>query len=154
MRMNQDPSDADRSLIEMINECLNTRSRVIARIVTRIYDEAFAAFGIDSVQFSLLGAVYHLASATRTEIGRFLRLDRSTLTRTLQPLLDRGLIQEIPAAAAGRRRPIGLTEAGRGALLAVVPVWRSAQLEVKALLEEDGSAAVKKVGDEILFPTR
>jgi len=146
-----DKTKSDNVIAEMVRSCMIVRTRMISRVLTGIYDEAFRPFEISSAQFALLVAIFHLTSASRAEIGRFAHLDRSTLTRNIQPLLTGGWIEEIDQGAGGRRRPIVLTKAGLALLHNVAPAWRTAQEKANTLLGEDGATAVTGVGDDILF---
>jgi DNA-binding MarR family transcriptional regulator len=52
-------------------------------------------------------------------------MDRTTLTAALKPLERRGLVRSAPDAKEGRVRRLALTDEGRAALKAALPVWRS-----------------------------
>ncbi|WP_245254270.1 MarR family winged helix-turn-helix transcriptional regulator [Paraburkholderia sp. LEh10] len=79
---------------EIASNCLLTRSRQIARVLTAIYDEELRPFGINAPQFSLLVLIMELGPLSRADLGRKNHRDRSTLTRNLQPLIARGWVQE------------------------------------------------------------
>lgn len=53
-------------------------------------------------------------------------MDRSTLQRNIQPLIERGLVR-LNSAKAGRSRSMSLTPQGRKAAKAAVPLWNQAQ---------------------------
>lgn len=131
-----DPTD------EVVSGCLITRTRQIARVMTGIYDERLRPFGVNSSQFTLLVSISALRSATRAEIGRRNRQDRSTLTRNLRVVLAQGWVEEDPRAATGRDRPVVLTAAGRELLRDVLPAWREAQAEAAVVLGQSGVNAV------------
>lgn len=126
------------------------RTRLISRVVTGIYDRELRPFGINSPQLALLLVMCTMGSASRAEIGRFHRQDRSTLTRNLQIMISEGWIEEVPGEAAGRARPMRVTEAGLRLLHEAAPAWRAAQAQAKALLGGDGVAAVMDVASGIL----
>lgn len=63
-------------------------------------------------------------------------MDRSTLTRNLRPLIERGLVKTTDSKD-GRTKSVGLTNKGRQALCDAVPYWKTAQ---------DG--VVSRLGDE------
>ncbi len=140
-----------KDVISEINDaCLLMRTRLIARVLTGIYDEYLRPYGINSPQFAMLAVVHKMGPSSRAEIGRFHRQDRSTLTRNLQLLMSEGWIEEIDNAAGGRARPIVLTKAGKHLLEEAAPAWRTSQTKAKALLGKDGVAAMMKVGDSII----
>ena len=60
-------------------------------------------------------------------------MDRTSLTRNLQPLIRRGYVGE-SRGEDRRRRILALTEAGLEAYEAALPVWREAQARIEARL--------------------
>lgn len=132
-------------LDEVTGTCLLTRTRRLSRVVTNIYDQALQHYGINSPQFSLLVLIWRLDGATRSEIGRINGQERSTLSRNLALLLDRGFVHE--GEADGRRRPITISEEGIATLLAAAPGWRAAQIEAGEILGKDGVSSILAVGD-------
>lgn len=109
----------------------------IARWVSSVphpYAEALRPFGIVSPQFALLLVIAKIGPASRAEIGRFHRQDRSTLTRNVKPMLSAGWIEEVQDGEHGRVRRIAVTKAGRRLLQEAAPAWRSAQRRTKAKL--------------------
>jgi DNA-binding MarR family transcriptional regulator len=139
-------------LAEMTNACLLTRTRLIARVITDIYDEHLRSLEISSTQFALLVAIYQVQPATRADIGRHQHLDRSTLTRHLKVILSEGWAEEIREGADGRSRPIVLTTAGMDVLHKAAPAWRAAQVQVKDLLGKDTLIAVVDLASRIMDP--
>ncbi len=130
--------------------CLLMRTRLISRVITSIYDQELREFGINSPQFALLLVICKIGPASRAEIGRFHRQDRSTLTRNLQIMISEGWIEEVRHQADGRSRPIALTKAGKDLLRDAVPSWRMAQAQAKVVLGEDGAIAITDIADGIM----
>lgn len=144
----------DRDVIADIGgACLLMRSRLIARIITSIYDEKLRAHGITSAQFALLVAIHQIEPATRADIGRFQHQDPSTLTRNLRVVLSEGWVEERRYGADGRSRPIGLTTAGKDLLRKAEQAWSAAQVQATDLLGKDGVIAVMDIAKRILGPT-
>ena len=137
----------------MGNECLLMRTRLIARVISGMYDERLRGLKISSSQFGLLVAIYQIQPATRADIGRRLHLDKSTLTRHLKMVLFVGWVEETPYGADGRSRPIVLTGPGIDLLRKAEPAWQAAQAETKELLGRDGLIAVMDIADRIMGPT-
>jgi DNA-binding MarR family transcriptional regulator len=142
---------SSEDLIKEINEaCVLMRTRLISRVMTAIYDEALRPFGIGSPQFALLAIIGSMEPATRAEIGRHLRQDRSTLTRNLRLVLSEGWAEEVQDEAGGRPKPIMLTKAGKHLLRRAASAWCVAQSRAKVLLDKDGVAAVMSMTDRIM----
>ena len=108
--------------------CLNLRAG--ARAVTQFYDEILKPSGLKVTQFSVLAAVATRGPASMTAISRALVMDRTTLTRNLKPLMDRGLVEDKKNSADRRQRHISLTRAGTMALSKALPLWKQAQDQV------------------------
>src|SRR5271170_4068877 len=137
-------------IAEIDNGCVLMRARLIARVLTALYDEELRPFGIGSPQFALLVIIFGIQPATRAEIGRYYHQDRSTLTRNLKILLSEGWAEEIPGEGGGRGRPIVLTKAGKDLLVKGAPTWHVAQARAKALLGEGGVIAITSIADGIM----
>lgn len=142
---------SDTVLNEMVNDCMISRTRLIARVLSSVYDDVLRPYDIGSAQFALLVAIFNLKSASRADIGRFTHQDRSTLTRNIKLLLDGGWIEESASDEGGRRRPVMLTKVGTKLLHDVYPAWQAAQEQARTLLGEGGAAAVMNVGNEMFY---
>lgn len=143
--------DTELDLIREIGgTCVLMRTRLISRVITAIHDEALQPFGIGAAQFVLLVVIGKLEPASRAEIGRYHRQDRSTLSRNLKVILAEGWAQEDPTRVRGRIRPLVLTGAGRDLLTRATPAWRKAQVDAKAMLGQSGTDAVMAIANGIL----
>ena len=100
--------------------------RKAARAVTQMYDQALKPTGLRATQLSLLFSVERTGPRGMAELAEQLVMDRTTLTRNLKPLLDRGLLKSVEGSDR-RRRPIAITAKGRAALAQALPYWREAQ---------------------------
>ncbi len=108
--------------------CINLRRA--ANAVSAMYDAHLEPLGLTVNQFSLLKSIERMETCSVTRLSEASGLDRTTLVRTLQPLLDRGLIRDLPGS--GRARNLHLTEDGLRAATEGMPYWRAAQREVAA----------------------
>jgi DNA-binding MarR family transcriptional regulator len=137
-------------VIAGVSAGLLAQARLLARIVTGIFDGKLRPFGISAAQFTLLAAIRQTEPATRAEIARLQHLDKSTLTRNLRAILSEGWAEEVHDNADGRSRPLALTTAGNELLIKVEPAWLEAQAEANALLGQDGITAVLRTATRIL----
>src|SRR5262245_36605313 len=80
--------------------CTNLKLRQLSRAVTRHYDGFVARTGLKNTQYSLLSHVVLLGPIQPAELARRMKLDASTLTRNLQPLVHRGWVEVGPGADA------------------------------------------------------
>src|SRR6266436_3542141 len=154
MNKSENSVEGRNVIAEIDNGCVLMRARLIARVLTALYDEEFRPFGIGSPQFALLVIIFGIQPATRAEIGRYYHQDRSTLTRNLKILLSEGWAEEIQGEGGGRGKPIVLTKAGKGLLVEGAPTWRVAQARAKALLGENGTTAITEIANDIMNSPR
>src|SRR5205823_14810767 len=92
-------------------ECLAGRVRVLSRVVTGIYDDALRPHKVRVSQMNVLVAVAAMGPVRAADVCRRLRLDKSTLSRDLDRLLDRGWVRATPGT--GRSQDLEATPAGR-----------------------------------------
>lgn len=109
--------------------CACSRLRRAGRAVTQLYDDALAPAGLRVTQFALLRTLARNGSMTISALAQAMLLDRTALSRNLDPLVARSLVAVAPGRDA-RTRDIALTAAGRRALAAGVPHWAVAQERV------------------------
>ncbi|RRN56555.1 MarR family transcriptional regulator [Pseudoxanthomonas sp. SGNA-20] len=111
--------------------CTCFRLRRAARLVSQIYDHALAGAGLNVNQYSLLR--HARTPQSLGTLAASLGMDRTTLSRNLQPLLRDGLVAEVRDEDP-RRRVLALTAAGRQRLARARPLWQRAQRRIDALL--------------------
>jgi len=140
--------------IEVVHEvrdnCLCLATQRAARQLARRFDRAFAPVGLTNGQFSLMMALNAPQAPTVGKLAEFLAMDRTTLTAALKSLERRGLVKVSADDRDKRARRLSLTEAGREALAAALPIWRAthAALE-KELAQGDAETlrlSLRKIG--------
>jgi DNA-binding MarR family transcriptional regulator len=109
--------------------CTCGRLRRAARALTQLYDDAMAPAGLRVTQFSLLRTLSRVGSMRISELATAQLLDRTALSRNLDPLVERGLVKVAPGDDA-RTREVALTRAGKSALRTAMPYWERAQKQV------------------------
>ena len=108
--------------------CANVRRA--ARAITHFYDDALRDTGLRSTQFTLLQALSLSGELTQGELGDFLAIDTTTLTRTLGSLKSRGWIRS-RTGEDRRERFWALAPAGRRQLDRARPAWENAQRRIR-----------------------
>ncbi len=115
---------------EMIATCFANRLRTASRAITHHYDAALKPVDLRVSQLSVLTAVSAAnGNLTIIEVAERLGMDRSTLSRNLDPLVRRGLVFVGPEARHRARR-VSLTQAGEAVLADAYPLWKAAQMAV------------------------
>ena len=115
-------------------DCVSYRLRRAARKAARFYDDALRPSGLRNTQFTLLGALDVLGETSIGDLSEELAIDGTTLTRNLEILVRRGLVENI-AADDARVRNVRLTGLGKETYEEAVPLWREAQQHVLEALE-------------------
>src|ERR1700687_3237204 len=95
--------------------CTCGRLRRAARALTQLYDDLMAPSGLRVTQFSLLRTLSREGPSRMSALAEALLLDRTALSRTLDPLVARGMVA-IVAGRDARTREISLTRDGEKAL--------------------------------------
>src|SRR5262249_43518150 len=109
--------------------CACARLRRATRALTSFYDEAMAPAGLPITQFSLLRTLERAGPVRLTELAGKLLLDRTSLSRNLDCLIERGFVDVSPGHDA-RTREIAITRTGKNAVRVAEPHWEHAQAQV------------------------
>lgn len=129
---------------EVRDRCLCLHVQRAARGLARRFDVALRPVGLTNGQFSLLMALNRPDGPRIRDLVPLLGMDRTTLTAALKPLERRGLVQSAPDPKDARARRLHLTDAGRAALKAALPVWRATHAAVDVLLSETDPDALRQ----------
>src|SRR5208283_1072451 len=122
-----------RSVKDIGRRCACFNLRRASRLITRRFDEAFRGFGLKATQLSVLMAIYHAPDQPLSKLASILGMDRTSLTRNLNILHDKGLVL-VEGSDDKRERRIGISPEGERLLEEVSPVWRKVQAEVEETL--------------------
>jgi DNA-binding MarR family transcriptional regulator len=117
--------------------CIAGRLRLLNRVITNLYDDAFRPFGVRLSQGSVLAVTAKLGVARPAQVCDILELDTSTLSRTVDRMVANGWLEIVPDED-GRSQPFRLTAEGRRLMERLFPAWERAQAEAKKLLGDDG----------------
>ena len=129
--------------------CTNLKLRQLMRRVSQHYDAEMAKAGLKTTQYSLLSYVIQLGPVRPMDLAAGLKLDPSTLTRNLKPLIAAGWVDQLPGAD-GRSRLVAITDAGRDKRQEAQRRWRAAQEGINALLGEASVAALHVLIDDCM----
>ena len=134
----------------LVQGCTNLKLRQLSRVVSRHYEAHVARSGLKITQYSLLSAVVKLGPVGLTDLAAMLRLDASTLSRNLQPLVDRGLVEVRAGEADARSRFALATAAGQALRTDAQHDWKQAQLALNQRLGLERVAILHSLLDEAL----
>lgn len=135
--MASDPEALDSAKCEGIGRsCVCYNLRKAARATTRLYDHFLRPSGLRTTQYSVLMAARLRGPITLTQLADIILTERTTLTRNLTVLEKQGLIL-VEQGGDRRKREVTITEKGRQALLAAIPLWEAAQAHIEKGLGGD-----------------
>lgn len=131
---------------EVAAKCLALRVRFISRVITNLYDRSLQALGIKINQATLLVVLEIRGECGPAEVGDFLQMEKSTVSRNLDRMRKKGWI-EVRNKSDGISQVIAITAKGRKLLTAFHREWVKVQEKASDLLGEDGVEAVRKLHD-------
>lgn len=135
------------STLDIAKTCHCTRIRAAARSMTRVYDDAMRSTGLKGNQFTMLVATDLMQPVSITALADQLSMERTTLTRNLNPLQKEGLITI--DSGKGRTREISLTVKGNRLLDSAKPLWKKAQDEIESLLGKQKAKSLDATLEEV-----
>lgn len=128
-------------MFDPLNNCFSLASRRLSRVIGQIYDKALVGSGLKITQFSVLTAVGYAQDQDLPlgVIAKAIDMDKSTLTRALNPLVRDGFVI-LSKGEDRRQRSVKLTSAGHLLLAEATVSWSKAQSQIETLLGETSFA--------------
>lgn len=145
MRAKLSPEDLE-ACAQVRASCACAALRRAARHMTQRYEAAIAPSGIKATQLPILVAIGAHGPLPLTPLAEILGLERTTLTRNLKVLEDRGFATLGPDASDARVRLAELTDEGAQALSRALAMWKEVQ---GAVLEEFGAPRLHALYGEL-----
>jgi len=102
--------------------------RRLHQISTSVFIDEAKTYNLTPVQFSVLMAVKVLPGIDQVGIGKFVALDRTTVSVVVKRLLERGLVERLKAK--GRKAPLRIT----GTAAAVIEVMQPRLLNIEQII--------------------
>jgi DNA-binding MarR family transcriptional regulator len=124
--------------------CIAFSLRGAARKITAFYDARLAPSGLTIAQFSVLAHAVGRPAPSVATLAERLSLDPSTLSRTLKPLEDQGLLDIVPDPDNRRMRRVRLSEAGKAKLREAGQLWMAAQKEAAQVVPLSALAQIRE----------
>ena len=132
-------------IIQRVNPCYCINMKRATNTLTKYYDEIIKTTGLTISQFSLLNEIKYLGICTKGEIAFHAKLDKSTITRNLKTLHEKGVIQDL-SVNDSRESQISLTELGQKKIEEGRLLWNKAQ---KHILEKVGGEKLKELEETL-----
>ncbi|MCB1906064.1 MAG: winged helix-turn-helix transcriptional regulator [Rhodocyclaceae bacterium] len=129
--------------------CTGARLRRLSRRTTVFYEQYLRPLGLRLTQYSVL---VHLGSAPQAllELADRLEMDRTTLTRSLRPMIDRGWVV-VSRGSDARMRLFSLSPDGLALRERARGQWVRAQLALEAVLGREFTGQLNQRLEEALM---
>ena len=125
--------------------CNCSALRQAARHVTRFYDAFLFPAGLRTTQFSILAKLWQRGPLTITALAAEMVMDRTTLGRSIQPLLRNSLVVVVSGRRDHRSKELHLTETGLERSRAAAGPWRDAQQRFDCLFGVERASALREL---------
>jgi len=129
--------------------CTNLKVRQLMRRVAARYDAEVGKSGLRGTQYSLLSHVTKLGPIRPVDLAARMKVDASTLSRNLKPMVAAGWLS-LEAGADGRSRLVVATQAGREKRQEAQRRWRAAQEGINAAVGVERLMALHALIDEAM----
>ena len=129
--------------------CTNLQLRQLMRRVAQHYDQEVGKTGLKGTQYSLLSFVDRLSPVRPLDLAQAMKVQSSTLTRNLKPLIAHGWVT-LGAGADGRSRLLTITPSGRAKRTDAQRHWKVAQNSLNEALGQERVVALHSLIQESL----
>lgn len=124
--------------------CHCLKMRRSAENVIRFYDAILAPADVTSRQYSLLSAVQEHSGCSVRVLSEATLLDRSTLARSLKPLIESGYIVD-KRQKGTRDRILELSEKGFSVCKKAAALWKVAQGQLEERLGKEQLTTLENI---------
>lgn len=142
------PDEFALDLGRVAADCIAVRVRLIHRVISAIYDDALRPHGLRISQGNILVVVAQQGQIRPADLCRWLRIEKSTLSRDIEVMKRHGWIESDPPDG-GRNQILCVTTAGLAMLAAITPAWEQAQAEARQCLGADGVDHLHAIADRL-----
>ena len=134
---------------EILRGCVCSRTRMLDRVLSRVFDDSLAPLGVRASQLTVLALIGAIEGLRATDVARYLKMDKSTVSRGLVLLRARGWVEE-SAGPTRKAHHLDITAEGRALLRETLPLWRSAVQKARGALGEESVEALRSAADSFL----
>jgi len=148
-RANGDDGGNGEVAREILRGCVFSRTRMLDRVLSRLFDDSLAPLGVRANQLTVLALIAAMEDLRAADVARYLEMDKSTVSRGLALLRARGWVRE-SAGPTKTSRCLGITAEGRRLLHETLPLWRSAAAGAREALGDESVEALHGAADSFL----
>ena len=122
---------------ELLDQCTLFDLHRASRVLTTLYNSHLRATGMTIAQFTLLRNIAAMSPAGVTQIADAMLMDRTSVTRLIEPLIKSGYLISEPGEEDRRVRYVSVTPDGVEALKRSHRAWQKAQKELFGIIGLD-----------------
>ena len=133
-----------QAVAQQIHEhCLGVRVGRLHRLIARRFEQALRPAGLSGSQLEVLTALtIHGGAVKPSQLADWLGAERSTVSRNLALMQDKGLVAAAACSASGRSMSVVITDSGTQTLRRAGSAWRAEQDALTELLGPDAAATL------------
>lgn len=114
-------------MADLVSQCALFDVNRLSRLLTGLYNAKMKDVPLSISQYTLVVNIEALVRARVTEVANAMLMDRTSVTRLIEPLIARGLLKIEQGEEDRRVRNLTVTAKGRNALRASEQAWQDAQ---------------------------
>lgn len=127
----------------MESQCLGVRVGRLQRLVGRRFDRELRPLGLSIPQLEVLSALVLCAAPVKpSDLAGWLCIERSTMSRNLALLEQRGLVETTERSPTGRSLRVTITDGGAATLAEAEKAWTTAQEALRDVIGNDAAATL------------
>ena len=143
MQQARERAVAERLTRDMIDGCVGVRVGRLHRLVAREFERHLRPVGLSLQQLEMLSTLTACDRPVKpTVIADLLAVERSTMSRNLAILIERGWAASTDTSPTGRSLAVQITGAGTVKLAEAQHAWHQAQEALIAHLGPDAAATL------------
>ncbi|EAU55344.1 MarR family transcriptional regulator [Mariprofundus ferrooxydans] len=139
-----------------LEEAIGMHVNRTAFLMTEEIAKRFASHDLplSAQDFGILFRLQKQGPVTQVEIASMMMRDKTTITRRIDGLVKKGLVERKPCPDDRRYFRVGLTKAGQQALVVMIPLVRAFQQEVLSDIPDEEKAitirTLKQISDKLI----
>lgn len=138
----------------LLEQCALFDLHRASRVLTTLYNAHLRETGMTMALFTLLRNIAALSPAGVSQIADAMLMDRTSVTRLIDPLIKSGYLTSEPGLEDRRVRNISITPAGLEALERSRGAWQAAQQELFDIIGADQWMVMRRALRETVHMVR
>jgi len=121
------------------SSCISGKVKRINRLTANVFRKHLAPYGITDSQLTLMFILSKRKSSTQKDLGEMAFLEKSSLSRNLDRLIERKLLKKTSL------HHLEITTDGLYFVENIIPIWEKAMLEIRGIIGSEGEDSLNAV---------